>query len=143
MTKQKLNVKDYIFEYDDKQFRNVFVNYDFKETVSIPRGTSTNYLLVQLSSNDDSYTLELFLNLNKAELKNIPSKFININDKVRKVELYEPNMTRTPDLNIANVQDLYSNPSNIWIKKESNDSYYIKLSLPEYKLFALFKINIV
>lgn len=51
-------------------------------------------------------------------------------------------MTRTPDFNLSNVDELYSNPGNVWIKRNDNDSYYVKISLPEYNLFVLFKINI-
>lgn len=144
MTKIELKAKDYIFEYNNKNLSTAYIQYNFKETVSIPSGVSTNYLILRLSAQCDKreYNLELSLNISKVELKKYRDKFVNINDKVRCINLYEPNMSRTPDLDIANVDDLYSNPGNVWIKKEDENSFYVKISLPEYKLFVLFRVGI-
>lgn len=144
MTKVKLNTKDYIFEYQNLELTNAYVKYDFKETISIPSGVSTNYIVMSLYAQNkkEDYTLELSLKLSKPEFKKLDNKFINVNDKVKRIELYEPNMTRTPDLNLSNVDELYSNPSNVWIKRNDDNSYYVKISLPEYNLFVLFKVKI-
>ena len=83
----------------------------------------------------------MLLNLDKKELDNISNKFVNISDKECFIDFYKPNLNNAPTIGLSRVDDLYSNPGNIWVLKESDNTYFFKMSVPEENLFIWFYLE--
>ena len=83
----------------------------------------------------------MLLNLDKEELNNISNKFVNISDKECFIDFYKPNSNNVPTIGLSRVDDLYSNPGNIWVLRESDNTYFFKISIPEENLFIWFYLE--
>lgn len=144
MEKQRVAIQDYVFEYKNKDLNKASLEYEFKETVSIPSGVSRNDLIISLFAYDkeEEYELILSLSYSSSELKILDNKYLIINNKVNYIDLYEPDINRIPTLDLESDQDTFSNPSHVWIKKETDNEYFIKISIPSELLFVVFKLKI-
>ncbi len=109
--------------------------YEGKIDVTWGKENPQNFLLTFSGVDKDKkeYEIEISLNLPKEELKKINDKFVNVNDKVRYIDFFKPDNS-IPTIDLDDVNRLFSNPGNIWIKKEKEE-YFMKLSVPEEEIF--------
>ena len=141
---EKLKEFKYAFVYKDEDLTKGKISIKFKRkaittSTKIKDGLFIN--LIAYDKNNDEYEINMLLNLDNKELDNIPNKFVNISDKVCFIDFYRPNLDNSPDILLGNIDDLYSNPGNIWMLKESDNTYFFKISVPEEKLFIWFYLE--
>ena len=97
--------------------------------------------LIAYNNKNEEYEIYMLLNLDKEELNNISNKFVSIFDKVCYIDFYNPSLNNVPTICLSSVEELYSNPGNIWVLKESEDTYFFKISAPEENLFIWFYLE--
>ena len=135
----------YAFVYKDEDLTKGKISAKFTKEKEIKKkkkkkkGFIIN--LIAYNSKNEEYEINMLLNLDNKELDNIPNKFVSIFDKVCCIDFYRPNLDNSPDILLGNIDDLYSNPGNIWVLKESDNTYFFKISIPEENLFIWFYLE--
>ena len=142
---EKLKEFRYAFVYKDEDLTKGKISAKFKRKAITTSTKTKDGLLIDLiaynSKNNDEYEINMLLNLDKEELNNISNKFVNISDKECFIDFYKPNLNNVPTIWLSRVDDLYSNPGNIWVLKESEITYFFKMSVPEENLFIWFYLE--
>ena len=73
----------------------------------------------------------------------LTDKLINVNNNLSSVaEFYMPIQIQVPTIDILTEEncEIYQNPANCWMAK-IDDRYFLKLSIPEEKIFLWFYFN--
>ena len=140
------NLKEfrYAFVYKDEDLTKGKISAKFKRKAITTSTKTKDGLLIDLiayDKNNDEYEIYMLFNLDNKELDNITNKFVSIFDKVCFIDFYRPKLDNSPDILLGNIDDLYSNPGNIWVLKESENTYFFKMSVPEENLFIWFYLE--
>ncbi len=135
----------YAFVYKDEDLTKGKISAKFTKEKEIKKNIKTKkgfvINLIAYNSKNEEYEINMLLNLDKEELNNMPNKFVNISDKECFIDFYRPNINNVPTIGLSRVDDLYSNPGNIWVLKESDNTYFFKISIPEENLFIWFYLE--
>ena len=140
------NLKEfrYAFVYKDEDLTKGKISAKIKrKAITTSTKTKDGFFidLIAYDKNNDEYEIYMLLNLDKEELNNISNKFVNISDKECFIDFYKPNLNNVPTIGLSRVDNLYSNPGNIWVLKESDNTYFFKMSVPEENLFIWFYLE--
>ena len=152
--RKKLNICDYVFEYQDKSLRNGELIYYFDELEHVyyendKRNDTVFEPVIGLEirandENDQTFSFGFMINMNLEQLNSVSSDIVNINEHIVSGEIFFSDLSNqiSKQIYLTKETDKYANPANIWIAKIDFNKILVKISIPEEKLFIWFHMDL-
>ena len=136
---KKLEVQDYVFEYKGEDLRNAELKYTFKNKDKEKYEQITFEISAQ-SKDGKEYSFEF--DLVNISLDKLTDKLTKVNNHLlSNAYFYKPEGIPLMDIITEEHCNFYDNPANCWMAK-IDDRYFLKLSIPDEKIFLWFYFEI-
>lgn len=137
---KKLEVQDYVFEYNGEDLRGAELKCTFKNKDK-EKYEQITFEMSALNKDGQEYSFEF--DLVKISLDKLTDKLIKVNSHLlSSAYFYKPE--DIPLMNIITEEhcNIYENPANCWMAK-IDGRYFLKLSIPDEKIFLWFYFGVV
>ena len=130
---KKLEVQDYVFEYNGEDLKNAELKCTFKNKDK-EKYEQITFEISARNKEMKEYSLEF--DLVNISLEQLTDKLTKVNNHLLSSAYFTE---KQPDIDIYTEENarLYDNPANCWIAK-IDDRYFLKLSIPDEKIFLWF-----
>ena len=130
---KKLEVQDYVFEYNGEDLKDAELKCTFKNKVK-EKYEQITFEIFARNKEMKEYSLEF--DLVNISLEQLTDKLTKVNNHLLSSAYFTE---KQPDIDIYTEENarLYDNPANCWIAK-IDDRYFLKLSIPDEKIFLWF-----
>lgn len=137
---KKLEVQDYVFEYNGEDLRNAELKCTFKNKDK-EKYEQITFEISAFNKEGQEYSLEF--DLTNMSLDKLTDKLIKVNSHLHS-SAYFSKLGGIPLMDIITEErsGLYENPANCWMAK-IDDRYFLKLSIPDEKIFLWFYFVVV
>ena len=137
---KKIEVQDYVFEYNGEDLRGAELKCTFKNKDK-EKYEQITFVMSALNKDGQEYSFEF--DLVKISLDKLTDKLIKVNSHLlSSAYFYKPE--DIPLMNIITEEhcNIYENPANCWMAK-IDGRYFLKLSIPDEKIFLWFYFGVV
>ena len=132
---KKLEVQDYVFEYNGEDLRDAELKCTFKNKDK-EKYEQITFEISALNKNGQEYSFEF--DLVNISLNKLTDKLAKINSHLLSgAYFYKSEGIPLMDIIIEEHCNIYENPANCWMAK-IDDRYFLKLSIPDEKIFLWF-----
>ncbi len=130
---KKLEVQDYVFEYNGEDLKDAELKCTFKNKVK-EKYEQITFEIFARNKEMKEYSLEF--DLVNISLEQLTDKLTKVNNHLLSSAYFTE---KQPDIDIYTEENarLYDNPANCWMAK-IDDRYFLKLSIPDEKIFLWF-----
>ena len=137
---KKLEVQDYVFEYNGEDLRGAELKCTFKNKDK-EKYEQITFEISALDKDGQEYSLEF--DLVNISLDKLTDKLIKVNSHLlSSAYFYKSEGIPLMDIITEEHSRLYENPANCWMAK-IDDRYFFKLSIPDEKIFLWFYFVVV
>lgn len=137
---KKLEVQDYVFEYNGEDLRNAELKCTFKNKDK-EKYEQITFEISAFNKEGQEYSLEF--DLTNMSLDKLTDKLIKVNSHLHSSAYFsKPGGIPLMDIITEERSGLYENPANCWMAK-IDDRYFLKLSIPDEKIFLWFYFVVV
>lgn len=137
---KKLEVQDYVFEYNGEDLRGAELKCTFKNKDK-EKYEQITFEISAFNKEGKEYSLEF--DLINMSLDKLTDKLAKINSHLlSSAYFYKPGGIPLMDIITEEHSRLYENPANCWMAK-IDDRYFLKLSIPDEKIFLWFYFVVV
>ena len=133
--KKKLEVQDYVFEYNGKDLRNAELKCTFKNKDK-EKYEKITFEISAFNKDGKEYSFEF--DLVNISLDKLTDKLTKVNNHLlSSAYFYKPKGIPLMDIITEEHCNLYDNPANCFMAK-IDGRYFLKLSIPDEKVFLWF-----
>lgn len=137
---KKLEVQDYVFEYNGEDLRDAELKCTFKNKDK-EKYEQITFEISAFNKEGQEYSLEF--DLINMSLDKLTDKLIKVNSHLlSSAYFYKPGDIPLMDIITEEHSRLYENPANCWMAK-IDDRYFLKLSIPDEEIFLWFYFVVV